>query len=186
MRSRARGEQRGMTVFVALLRAINVGGTGKLPMKDLMELCVGAGFDEPKTYIQSGNVLLRSNLSEASTQAKLQRALHAHMGKAVGVTLRTADELAATLAHNPFKKQPPTRVLISFVNDPLQNDVLKDVVAPDGEELALHGRELFVHYPTGLVRSKLKLPQAKEGTTRNVNTVTKLLELALAHEGRAP
>jgi uncharacterized protein (DUF1697 family) len=172
-----------MTVFVALLRAINVGGTGKLPMKELLKLCVEAGFDEPKTYIQSGNVLFRSKLAEGAAQAKLQRALHAHMGKAVGVTLRTADELAATLAHNPFKKQPPNRVLILFVNDPLRDSVLEDVVAPDGEEVALRGRELFVHYPTGLVRSKLKLPKAKEGTARNVNTVTKLLELARAHEG---
>jgi uncharacterized protein (DUF1697 family) len=171
-----------MNVFVALLRAINVGGTGKLPMKELVKLCVEAGFDEPKTYIQSGNVVFRSKLAEAKAQAKLQRALQAHMGKAVGVTLRTADELEAALAHNPFKKQPPNRVLILFTNEPMQKNVLKDVVAPDGEELAVRGRELFMHYPSGLGRSKLKVPHAKEGTARNVNTVTKLLELARAHE----
>ena len=85
-----------MTAFAALLRAINVGGTGKLPMGELVELCTAAGFKQAKTYIQSGNVVFRSALTEAKAQQKLQRALTAKLGKEAGVTLRTGDELDAS------------------------------------------------------------------------------------------
>jgi len=169
-----------MTVFVGLLRAINVGGTGKLPMKELVELCQAAGFKNVKTYIQSGNVLFETSLSEAKAQVKLQRALTAKLGKETGVTLRTPEELEAALAHNPFNKQPPSRVIVFFLNEALARDALSKVVAPTGEELKLRGREVFVYYPTGQGVSKLKLPFAKQGTGRNINTVTKLAEMARA------
>ncbi|MET0385279.1 MAG: DUF1697 domain-containing protein [Polyangiales bacterium] len=169
-----------MAVYVALLRAINVGGTGKLPMRELVALCEDAGFRDVKTYIQSGNVVFTSKLDEAKAQAKLSKALAAKLGKVHGLTLRSARELDAALAHNPFKKQPPNRVMIIFMNDKLAPKLIDGVVSPDGEELAVKGRELYIHYPSGLGRSKLKLPFAKDGTARNINTVTKLAELAHA------
>jgi uncharacterized protein (DUF1697 family) len=171
-----------MTVFVGLLRAINVGGTGKLPMTELVSLCGECGFKDVKTYIQSGNVVFKTSLSEPKAQAKLERALEAHMGKAVGVTLRSADELEAALAHNPFKKPEPNRVYIMFVNDTLPRNALDKLVNPGPEEVELGQRELFVHYPDGMGRSKLKLPFVKVGTARNLNTVTKLIALARALE----
>ena len=58
-----------MTARVALLRAVNVGGTGKLPMALLAEMCRDAGFGDPKTYIASGNVVFDSDLDEAAAKA---------------------------------------------------------------------------------------------------------------------
>ena len=90
-----------MGVFVGLLRAVNVGGTGKIAMSDLRGLCEDAGFDDVVTYIQSGNVVFRSKLGVAKAQQKLEQALAAKMGKAVGVHLRTPAELAAIVERNP-------------------------------------------------------------------------------------
>lgn len=171
-----------MTAFVGLLRAINVGGTGKLAMKELVALCEQLGFESVKTYIQSGNVVFETKLSEPKAQAKLQKALTAKLGKAVGVTLRSADELAATVKGNPFKKAAGNRVIVLFMEHALPKKALAEVVAPDGEELVLSGREIYIHYPNGQGRSKLKLPFFKEGTGRNLNTVAKLADLAQALE----
>ena len=169
-----------MNVFVGLLRAINVGGTGKLPMRELVELCQHAGFKDVQTYIQSGNVLFKTALSEARAQAKLERALTAKLGKAASATLRTADELEATLTKNPYKSSPPNYVYVMFMSEPFPRDALAELNAPDGETAAVHGRELFVHFPKGMGQSKLKVPFAKQATGRNLNTVTKLATMARA------
>lgn len=171
-----------MTAFVGLLRAINVGGTGKLLMTELVALCEELGFTSVKTYIQSGNVVFESTLREAKAQAKLQTALTKKVGKDVGVTLRTAAELDAVLKHNPFKKAAPNRVIVLFVQEALPAKALADIEAPGGEELKVSGRELFVHYPNGQGTSKLKIPFAKQGTGRNLNTVVKLAAMAHALE----
>ncbi|HUZ65645.1 MAG TPA: DUF1697 domain-containing protein, partial [Acetobacteraceae bacterium] len=82
-----------MSVFIALLRAINVGGTGMLPMKALAALCADLGFGKVRTYIQSGNVVFESSLSEDGVQAGLEQALAEKMGKRIDVVVRTAREL---------------------------------------------------------------------------------------------
>jgi uncharacterized protein (DUF1697 family) len=169
-----------MTIYVGLLRAINVGGTGKLVMSELCSLCEAAGLKRAKTYIQSGNVVFESSLAEAKVKAKLEAALAQKLGKPVGVMLRTGAELESALTKNPFARASPARVLIHFLDQPPARDALAGVSAPGGEELKLVGRELFVHYPDGLGRSKLKLPFAKIATARNLNTVAKLAELARA------
>ena len=172
-----------MTAYVALLRAINVGGTGKLPMTELRAVCEELGYGDVKTYIQSGNVVFTSKLSEAKVKAALEKALAQRMGKPVAVLVRTHDELAATLAKNPFPDASPSKVLVLFLDDKPPKGALDDVVAPGGEELELHGRALFVHYPNGMGRSKLKVPFAKEATGRNVNTLAKLVDMTAALGG---
>jgi uncharacterized protein (DUF1697 family) len=169
-----------MNVFVGLLRAINVGGTGKLPMRELVQLCERAGFKEVQTYIQSGNVLFKTALSEARAQATLERALTTKLGKAASATLRTADELEAALARNPYRSSPPNYVYVMFMSEPFPSDALDALHAPDGETAAVHGREMFVHFPKGMGQSKLKLPFAKQATGRNLNTLTKLASMARA------
>lgn len=166
-----------MTTYAALLRAINVGGTGKLAMKDLVAVCEAAGFTEVATYIQSGNVVFKSRLSEAAVTTKLEVALAKQVGKPVGVMIRDADELASVIARNPFRTAAPNQVIVFFVPKPLARAALKDVVIPGREELKADGREVFVHYPDGQGRSKLKLPFADVGTGRNLNTVSKLVDM---------
>jgi uncharacterized protein (DUF1697 family) len=167
-----------MTAFIALLRAVNVGGTGALPMSELRDLCEALGFKGARTYIQSGNVVLESRLSEAEVKAALEEALASRMGKPVGVMVRTAAEMAAVLAGNPYPNGKPSHTYVMFLDEPPAEGVLEGVVAPDGEELAVGTREIYVHYARGMGTSKLKVPGAKAGTARNMNTVAKLVEMA--------
>lgn len=167
-----------MPVYVALLRAINVGGTGTLPMAELKAICEGLGFTDVKTYIQSGNVLFRSDVSEAKVQKALENALAERMGKPPGVVLRGRGELQRIVDEAPFASAKPNFLLVTFLPEPPPADALEKLVAPDGEEVQISGREIYVHFPNGSGKSKLKLPALKPGTARNLNTVRKLAELA--------
>lgn len=167
-----------MAVHVALLRAVNVGGTGKLPMAELKVLCEHLGFRHVRTYIQSGNVVFTSPLAAAGVKAKLEKALAVKLGKRCAVHVRTAEELEAAVARNPFPDAAPNQLLVLFLDEPPTNDALKTCVVPGRERLELRGRELFVHFPDGQGQSKLKVPFADRGTARNLNTVRKLIEMA--------
>lgn len=172
-----------MNVFVALLRAVNVGGTGKLPMSDLRALCSRLGFESVATYIQSGNVVFQSASSARGVQEKLEAALESHMGKAHAVLVRSRAELQAIAANNPFPDAAPNQVLVLFLAGQPDARVIAAVEPPDGEVLVAHERELYIHFPHGMGRSKLKIPFAGTATARNLNTVRKLVALA---EGLAP
>src|SRR5215469_13531761 len=100
-----------MASFVALLRAVNVGGTGKLPMSELKAICEELGFSAVRTYIASGNVVFDSRKSEAAIKAALEKRLEAHAGKPVGVIIRSAAEMAEVAANNPFAKAKPNYTL---------------------------------------------------------------------------
>jgi uncharacterized protein (DUF1697 family) len=167
-----------MRVFVALLRAVNVGSTGRLAMSDLRRLCEQAGFKDCRTYIQSGNVLFRSPLSEAGVKAKLEKALSEALGRPSSAAIRTRAELASITERNPWKSAPASQVLVLFLDAEPPRDALDGLHVPGREKLQLDGRELFIHYPDGMGRSKLRVPLAQIGTGRNLNTVAKLAALA--------
>lgn len=167
-----------MSVFVALLRAVNVGGTGKLPMAELVRMAKKSGFREPKTYIASGNLVFEWDGSEEEVKSRLGRALAEYAGKEVGVLVRTAPELAAVLAANPFTNEPPNRTMVIFLDSAPPAGIPEGVVGPAGEDVRIGRRELYVHYPERMGRSRLTIPGAKRGTARNVNTVRKLVELS--------
>lgn len=172
-----------MPVYVALLRAVNVGGTGTLPMAELKTLCQELGFSDVKTYIQSGNVLFSSDEPEASVQKHLETALAAKMGKSPGVILRSRREMETAAEGSPFPHAKPNYLLVNFLPEAARPDALDELVAPGGEEVQISGREIYIHYPDGSGRSKLKLPALKAGTSRNLNTVRKLAEMAREMEG---
>lgn len=168
-----------MTVYVALLRAVNVGGTSKLPMAELRQMAEELGFSLPRTFIASGNLLFESDLGEAQVRESLESRLAPHMGRHVPVMVRTAAEMAAVAAANPFPDAPGRRVLATFLPGPPPADALDYARGHDGERLALGTREIYVDYCGALLgRSKLKIPAALPGTARNMNTVAKLAELA--------
>ena len=174
-----------MPVHVALLRAINVGGTGKLPMADLRAICEGLGFSDVATYIQSGNVLFRSDLNATDAESLLDDALAQRLGKAPGVMIRTAAELAGLAAGNPFPDAKPNYLMVHFPPSAVPDEPLAGLVAPDGEEVHVGTREIWVHYRDGSGRSKFRLPALKRATARNLNTVRKLAQMAQAMEGEA-
>lgn len=167
-----------MTTYVALLRAVNVGGTGKLPMKDLKRLCEQQGFADVRTYIASGNVIFNSAKREGAVKAALEAALREYAGKHVGVLVRTAKEMQEVLVCNPFEKLPPNRTVACFLDDPPPKDTLRTVTGALSEEVRLGKREIYVYYGEHMARSKLKIPAASAGTARNMNTIAKLAELA--------
>ncbi len=167
-----------MTAFVALLRAVNVGGTGKLPMSDLKAMCEKLGFTKVQTYIASGNVLFVSRKSESAVRKALEAAVQKYAGKPVGVRVRTPAELAKVVADNPFSKKAANATVAFFFNEPPPADTLSLVRgAVAGEEVRLGKREIYVHYGAGMARSKLKIPAREAGTARNMNTIAKLAEL---------
>jgi uncharacterized protein (DUF1697 family) len=167
-----------MTKYVALLRAVNVGGSGKLPMTELVSMCESSGFVNPRTYIASGNVVFESKLSEPAVKAKLERCLATYAGKPVEVMVRTGPEMAAVLARNPFKSRPANQTVAIFLDERPPKDALKTISGQGTEEVAVGAREIYVHYGEGMGRSKLKIPAAKKGTARNMNTIAKLAEWA--------
>jgi len=167
-----------MPVFIALLRAVNVGGTGKLPMKALKILCEKSGFADVRTYIASGNVIFESAKSEAQVKAALEARLKTYAGKPVGVAVRTARQLKAILAANPFPNASPNRTVAIFLDAPPPRKALGELTGLKDEEVRLGTREIYVHFPAGIGTSRLKIPAARSGTARNMNTVAKLIALA--------
>jgi uncharacterized protein (DUF1697 family) len=166
-----------MTSYVALLRGINVGGTGLLPMQDLSRLCTECGLLSVRTYIQSGNVVFASAAAEKSIQAKLQKALAAKMGKPIHVMVRNAQEMRDVLAGNPFPDREPSKVAVAFLAEAPAGDLLQRMAAPGGEQVRIGRREIYIYYPDGMGQSKLKLTFAGPATVRNINTVTKLVSM---------
>jgi uncharacterized protein (DUF1697 family) len=167
-----------MTAYVALLRAVNVLGTGKVTMSDLKAMCEAAGFRSVRTYIASGNVVFQSGWTEAQVKASLEATLAKYVGKHVRVLVRTAAEMAAVLAANPFSEMPGNRTVAFFLDGPPAPDALQTVSKQEGEQLRLGLREIYVHYPNGIGNSRIKIPAAKDGTARNMNTIAKLTAMA--------
>lgn len=166
-----------MTKYVAFLRAVNVGGTGKLPMSDLVDICRDAGFANPRTYIASGNALFRSDAAPTDVKALLEQKLEQYAGTPIPVFVRDMPQLAAILADNPYSTAPGNRVNISFLDAPPPSDALDHIKRQSDEAITLGLCEIYIHYPSGQGKSKLLLPAAQVGTARNINTVTKLLKL---------
>ena len=169
-----------MTAYVALLRAVNVGGTGKLPMATLVQIARDAGLERVGTYIASGNLVFESGKREADVREALAERLSARAGRPAGVLVRTAAEMAGVLARNPFPDQPANRVMALFTDEALPADPLGGATGHADERIVRGERELFVFYPGGMARTRLKLPAEVSGTARNMNTVAKLAEMAAA------
>jgi uncharacterized protein (DUF1697 family) len=167
-----------MTRYVALLRAVNVGGTGKLAMTELKSMCSDAGFTRVETYIASGNVVFESKAAAARVKAELEARLLAYFGKPTGVVVRTASRMVAVLEANPFPRAEPKYTYAIFLDKRPPSDALDKATGQSGEKMVLGDREIFVHYGNGMGRSKLRIPAARMGTARNMNTVAKLAEIA--------
>jgi uncharacterized protein (DUF1697 family) len=163
-----------MTAYVALLRAVNVGGTGALPMAALRAMGEGCGFANVRTFIASGNLLLESDLEEVAIKALLEARLAAHAGKPVEVFIRTGAELAAIIAANPFPDAHGSRHMVFFYGTPPLPDLINQCRDANGERLSLGKRELHVDYGDGIRFTKLKIPAKLERTGRNMNSVRKL------------
>ena len=166
-----------MTVFVALLRAVNVAGTGKLAMADLRAMATALGFGEVRTFIASGNLLFTSELDEAAIKALLEAHLADHAGKRVAVFVRTAAELAAIVAADPFPDAIGARHMLHFLDAAPPAETIVKVRDRQGERVALGTREIYVDYAGNIRDTRLKFGTKFESTARNMNSVKKLVAL---------
>ncbi len=188
-------------IHVALIRGINVGGNRRIAMERLRAVHVAAGLQEPRTLLQSGNVVfIAGKEKRAALEAKIARALGEEMGVAVEVLVRTAAEIRAVLAANPLPKEAkadPSHLLVMFLKDRIDNPMAAKLASlVTGPELIRPGKEeVYLYYPppAGIGRSKLTGAVIEKairavGTARNWTTLTKLLALAdtlEAEHGRA-
>jgi uncharacterized protein (DUF1697 family) len=183
-----------MKTYIALLRAINVGGNAKIAMTDLKSLLADLGYANPQTLLQTGNLIFQSKASSGDKlEAKLEQAAADRFDLQTDVLVRTASEWQKAIAANPFPKEAasdPSHLLIMPLKKAPTKQAVKDLqTAIHGREtVAAVGRELYIVYPDGIGRSKLtnKLIETRlgtRGTGRNWNTALKLAELAVSHKG---
>ena len=166
-----------MTPYVALLRAVNVSGTGMLPMATLRSFGEDCGFDQVRTFIASGNLLFRSDSSEEAVRNALTERVAAFFDKPVPVFVRSAADMRATVAANPFTDDKPSRVMAYFLDDEPHQAMIDEARDVGGERLALGPRGVYVSYGEGIAKSKLKIPTIRKGTSRNMNSVAKMADL---------
>jgi uncharacterized protein (DUF1697 family) len=163
-----------LTTYVALLRAVNVGGTGKLAMADLRAMGEALGFANVRTFIASGNLLFDSDLAEGEVKAMIEARLADYAEKRVPVLIRSATELAAVVAADPFPDAHGSRHMVFFYDTPPAPDLIAGCRDVNGERLSLGVRELYVDYGDGIRFTKLKIPGKEDRTGRNMNSVRKM------------
>ena len=177
-----------MTVYVAFLRAVNVGGKNKVPMAPLRDALTAAGLEEVATVLQSGNIAFRSAGSASAAAKAIASAIEETFGLRIEVVIRSAAEIAAVAAANPFLDDEPSRDaktlhVAFFATRPKASSVKKldpDRSPPDA--FVVHGREVYLSYPNGSGRTRLTLDYIERtlgvtGTARNWRTVQRLATL---------
>jgi uncharacterized protein (DUF1697 family) len=177
-----------VTTWIALLRGINLGPRRRVSMPDLRGELIDAGYGDVRTYLQSGNVVLSSDHADpAELEQELEELVAGRLGVETPVLVRTRDELAAVVAHDPLAgaAEDPKRYQVIFLSAALDDATTADLEAADiaPERLAVEGRELYTWHPEGIQRSALArlLTDRRLGVTttaRNWRTVTALLALA--------
>ncbi|SRR6266702_8163259 len=178
-----------MPVIICMLRGVNVGGHNKIKMDALKVLCSSLKLKDPQTYVQSGNVIFKTEEKDlAKLTKRLQDALERKFGFRPDVMLRTASELRNVIARNPFAKRngiEPGRLLVTFLAADPGKEAREKALAlkTDPEELHIIGREAYTYFPNGMAHPKIPWTTIERtlkssGTGRNWNSVTKMLEIA--------
>lgn len=178
-----------MSVLIALLRGVNIGGHHKISKQALLELCKSLKLCDAQTYLQSGNIVFRTVQRDlAALSMRLQSAIERKAGFRPEVLLRSIPELREAISGNPFAKHrglEPSKLAVTFLasepSDAAREQVLSIKIEP--EELRIIGRHMYIYFPNGMARPNFSWPVLERIlqiplTSRNWNTVNKLLELA--------
>lgn len=182
-----------MSVVIALLRGVNVGGRHPVRMDLLRKVSSELGCTDVQTYVQSGNLVLRSpGKGLPVLKQQLETAFKATFGFEVPVVLRSAGDVRKIVKHNPFPKRveaESAKLHVTFLyDDPGEaNRKLVRAMTFSPEDVRIEGREIYTYYPEGAGKSKLRWPMIEKvlgtpGTARNWNSVLKLLAMAEAME----
>jgi uncharacterized protein (DUF1697 family) len=182
-----------MESYVALLRAINVGGNNKVGMADLREMLGDMGFENAKTLLQSGNAVFQcAKRSETALEAELESATKDRFVVDIDYVVRSSRDVDQVIAKNPFPdaaKTDPSHLVVMFFKSAPSRETLEGVrgAIKGREEIELIGREAFITYPDSIGTSKftgnvIEKKFGVRGTARNWNTVLKLRDLVSATE----
>jgi uncharacterized protein (DUF1697 family) len=182
----------GPTRYVALLRAVNLGGHKRVAMPQLRQVVAELGYDDVVTYINSGNVAFTAATGTATEHAAvITAALESDLALSTTVIVRSAEDLRAVVDTNPYTDGDPSRVMIVFLDRVLDEDQRQQAavraaeVATQNEEVTVAPDVVYLHLPDGIGRSRLgaNLDRATGeavGTARNLRTTVKLLDLVRA------
>jgi uncharacterized protein (DUF1697 family) len=182
-----------MPVIISLLRAVNVGGNSIIKMEELRALYASLKLKDAQSYVQSGNVVFRTDETDLARLAKrIQAGIEKRFGARPEVILRTVSEMRDVVARNPFAKRrgiEPNKLQVSFLGARLEKVMCEQLKALPlvSEEIVPSGSELFIYFSNGIGKSKLPWAKVEKicavpGTGRNWNSVMKLLAMAEALE----
>jgi uncharacterized protein (DUF1697 family) len=171
---------------IALLRGINLGSRNRVSMPDLRTALGEAGYEDVATLVQSGNIVLTSTKKPKTLEREISELVLDEFGVESATVVRTRDELVEVIERNPIPDGPATPKLfqVKFYSGEPDAKRVAELAAQDfgNERVEVIGREAYAWHPDGIQRSKLARELGKglrgDGTARNWNTVTKLLELA--------
>jgi len=185
-----------MTSSVVLLRGINVGASNRIAMPALRTELAGAGFENVRSYVQSGNLVLDTPMSQEQLSEAVRRLIADRFGLSISVLTRDAVELQRVVADNPFADlaaQNPKRFQVTFLEGEVRAGLLETLreLASPAERVQVGVREIYAWHPDGVARSRLwsklgaagGLGEAVQATSRNWTTVTTLLEMATTDAG---
>ncbi len=183
-----------MSVVIAMLRGVNVGGRNLIKMETLRALCASLKCSDVVTHLQSGNVVFSTRTKDLEAlRLRMQKEMAATFGFDVRTVFRTVDDLRRVVEINPFPGRvvaEASKVLVTFLYDDPGEAGRKAFRAMtiEPEEVRDEGRELYIYYPAGQGLSRLRMGPIEKalgtsGTSRNWNTVLKLLEIGEGLEG---
>lgn len=175
-----------MKTYIVLLRGVNVSGKNIIKMADLKTVLNDNGFKNVSTYIQSGNIILSSDLQKDDVKSKVQQLINAHFQLQIAVFCFDLKEMETALQNNPFTDNiEPNKLFFTFLNEEPSADLLADLSAIDfaKDQFKVIDKVLYFYLPEGMSNSKLnnnffekKLKVTATG--RNLNTIHKLIDLA--------
>ena len=174
-----------MKTYIALLKGINVGGHKKVPMAELRDLLSKSGFQNVQTYIQSGNVVFQSSEETKNLEDKIQNAISSHFGFEVSVIVKTNAELRLIFDSCPFENAKKEKSYFIILNKIPERNLIEEVnkISYDAEEIIIKNNCLYFYCSKGFGQAKFNMSTYERklnlvGTSRNYNTMVKLLSLS--------
>ena len=167
--------------YTIFLRAINVSGKNIIKMKELVDVLISNGFDEVKTYIQSGNLILKSELNSDELTNKINQLIEQHFQISTEYFVYKIDDLKNIFSNNPyFEVEDGSKVFLAFLGQEPKIELLNEF--SDQYQFVFVDQVLFFYLPEGIGKSKFNVSLIEKkmnlkATARNVNTIRKILEL---------